>query len=221
MHRYKAAIFDLDGTLLDTSEGIIAAVRYTTERYGLRSLNEEEIKSFIGPPIQHSFGRIYGVSGAELAELAGAFRDRYKDYDLLKAVAYDGIFDVFEALSKSGNRSAVSTYKRQDYAERILRHFGFDRYTDIMWGSDFEGKLTKSDIILKSLASAGITDRSDAVMIGDSDNDAKGAALLGLDFVGVTYGFGFKTADDIAEFPNVGKAARAEELINIIIGEQK
>ena len=214
--QYKCVIFDVDGTLLDTSEGMLSAVRYTIQKFGLEPLDEATIKSFIGPPIQHSFQRIYGFPDPVIAEMASVFRDRYKDKDLLLAKAYDGIFDVLDYLRRSGIAIAIATYKREDYAARLLNAFGFDRYTALIFGSDFEGKLRKKDIIELALKEAGITDHSQALMVGDSDNDAIGAAEIGTDFLGVTYGFGFKTKSDVEAFQSIGTADTPTKITEII-----
>lgn len=218
--RFKAAVFDLDGTLLDTSEGVLASVRYTIDHFGLMMPGEEQLKSFIGPPIQDSFARAYGLTGDILQEIATVFRNRYKEADLLKAVPYQGIYDVFEALTDNGIKPAIATYKRQDYATEILVHFGFDRYTDIMYGADHENRLKKNDIIRRAICDAGVTETGEAVMVGDSDNDAIGAKLLGVQFIGVTYGFGFHTAADVEKYPHIGVAQTTEAILPLIAGGQ-
>lgn len=217
--QFKTAVFDLDGTLLDTSAGVLASVRYTIEHFGFRALTEEELRSFIGPPIQDSFAKAYGLEGDILQRIATVFRKRYKEADLLKAVPYDGIYDVFERLIDNGIKPAIATYKRQDYATEILVHFGFDKYTDIMYGADHENKLKKSDIIRNAICDAGVSDPGEAVMIGDTDNDAIGAKLLNMKFIGVTYGFGFHTTADVEKFPNIGAARTADEISRLIITE--
>lgn len=216
MQRFDVVIFDVDGTLLDTTEGVLSAVYYTIEKHGLDKLTDAQLKSFIGPPIQDSFARAYGLEGTVLQELATTFRNRYKDFDLLKAVPYDGIYEVFESLIDRGIKPAVATYKRQDYAEGILRHFGFDRYTDILYGADHDNKLKKKDIIEKCLIDTGVKDYNRAVMIGDSDNDAIGAKMIGTNFIGVTYGFGFKSAQEAKEFPNIGVANTPIQLLEYL-----
>ena len=140
---------------------------------------------------------------------------------MLKAVPYDGIYDVFERLADSGIKPAIATYKRQDYATEILVHFGFDKYTDIMYGADHENKLKKNDIIRNAIRDAGVTAPEEAVMVGDSDNDAIGAKLLGVNFIGVTYGFGFHTAADVEKFPNIGAARTTDEILRLIVERGK
>lgn len=222
--QYKVVVFDVDGTLLDTSEGILASVKYTIDKMGLPPLSDEVISTFIGPPIQNSFAKAYGLQGEILQEIATIFRNQYKDVDLLKAKPYEGIYEVFEALLENGIKPAIATYKRQDYATMILKNFGFDKYTDIMYGADHENKLKKRDIIEMALKDAGaVQDENglypDAVMIGDSDNDAIGADGIGTKFIGVTFGFGFKTAEDVYQFPAVGVAKDTAELKTLLIGK--
>ena len=220
MQHFDVVVFDVDGTLLYTSEGVLASVKYTIGKHNLPEIDEETLRTFIGPPIQDSFARVYGLSGDILQELATTFRNQYKDVDLLKAVPYEGIFDVFEALLTNGIKPAIATYKRQDYATKIMQHFGFDKYTDIIYGADHENKLKKRDIIELALKDSGVSDFSKAVMIGDSDNDAIGAEGIGTEFIGVTYGFGFRSKEDVNKFKNVGSADTAKELRMLLVGDK-
>lgn len=206
MKKYEIAVFDVDGTLLDTTEGVLASVKYTIDKMGFAPLSDEQLLTFIGPPIQDSFAKTYQLEGEILQTIATCFRNRYKDYELFKAVPYDGIYELFDELSNKGVKLAVATYKRQDYAEAILRHFGFDRYTDILYGADHENKLKKVDIIRKCMDDLGVHDYGRAVMIGDSSHDAIGAHKIGMDFIGVTYGFDFKSSSEVFEFDAVGAA---------------
>lgn len=214
MNAYEVVVFDVDGTLLDTTEGVISAVGYTMDKMGLPRPEEDIMKSFIGPPIQESFARVYNLEGPILQDLATVFRNRYKDVDLLKATPYDGIYKVFDALTSLGIKCAVATYKRQDYAVKILKHFGFDKYTDILYGADHENKLKKVDIIRNALIDSGVSDYSKAVMVGDSSHDAIGAEKIAIDFIGVTYGFEFKTKEDVYQYPCIGWADCPEDLIH-------
>ena len=218
MQRFKVVVFDVDGTLLDTSEGVKESVKYTIRKHGLKELDDVMLSTFIGPPIQDSFARVYGLSGDILQELATTFRNRYKDVDLLKAIPYDGIYDLMQKFLEADIKIAIATYKRQDYASAIMEHFGFDKYTDIIYGADHENKLKKRGIIEMALKDSGVTDYKEAVMIGDSDNDAIGAEGIGVEFVGVTYGFGFKNADDVNKFKNIGVANTCQEVASLIIG---
>lgn len=217
MRRYDAVIFDLDGTLLDTSEGITRSVGYVIDSLKLPEITPEVLRTFIGPPMQRSFARVFSLGETEAKEAADMFRNRYKGDDLLLAKPYEGIFETIEELGRAGIRSAVATYKRQDYADRLLSHFGFDAVCSAICGSDFEQKLSKKDIIENAMAKLGISDKSRVVMVGDSDNDAIGAAELGLPFIGVTYGFGFASEADVDAFSNTGVAKSPAGLLGCIL----
>ena len=196
----KLVVFDLDGTLLDTSEGIISAVNHTIKRNGLKELGEKELKSFIGPPIQNSFRKAYEMNDKEVQKLAEQFRERYKNQDLLKAKPYEGIYFLMDDLVDNGYKIAVATYKREDYALDILRHFGFDKYAIAMHGADNLNDLKKKDIIRMCIKEIGIS-RYNTVYIGDTKSDMDAAFEAGTEFIGVNYGFGFKNVKGFADKP--------------------
>ena len=201
----KTVIFDLDGTLLDTSEGILLSVEHTVKELKYGELTHEQKLSFIGPPVQVSLKRLYGLSDEEAQRGAGVFREFYKDKALLKAKPYDGIYDLCEDLKKRGIGMAVATYKREDYALKLLKHFDFDKYCDPMHGADNNNVLKKEDIILMCVneMNAG---KEECVLIGDTDNDAKGAAKAGIPFIAAAWGFGFKKKEDLKDYPYIGIA---------------
>ena len=217
MKQYQYVIFDVDGTLLDTAEGVIEAVRQTMYTENLTVPSEAVLRTFIGPPIQNSFQKLYGFEPNRIQELATIFRNFYKeDACLLKAKPYEGIYQVCERLLHAGIQIGAATYKRQDYAEKILRYFRFDAYMEHIYGADHENRLKKVDIIRLCLEQMGCRDRSRAVMVGDSDNDAIGAGEVGIDFIGVTYGFGFCSREEVDAYVNVGCADMPLKLLELL-----
>ena len=217
MSKYEAVLFDLDGTLLDTSEGIVKSVKETIEHFDLVRLPDEELLKFIGPPIEWSFEGKCGVTGDRLTEVTKYFRDRYSNHNLLLAEPYEGIYDLLGYLNDNDIPVGIATYKKQDYAEKLLIAKGFDNYTDHIFGSDYGGKLLKKDIIKMCIDSLGIGDVSKVLMVGDSSHDAGGAKLAGAPFAGVSYGFGFGPfgGEDINEFEHVFYAAKPMELTEL------
>ena len=213
MSKYDLAVFDLDGTLMNTKPGIFPALRYTIEKMGLRMLDDDTLSTFLGPPVQDSFAKHYSLEGEILQEIATTFRDRYSTVTLFEAEIYEGIPELLDELIKRGIKPAVATYKREDYALKLLRRFGFDSYTDVMFGGDHENILKKKDIIQKCITAADVTDPSRVLMIGDSTGDALGAEALGVDFVAVTYGYGFKSADDLKDIKHIGIADTPSDII--------
>ena len=204
--KYKAVIFDVDGTLLNTREGILTSIGETLKDFGMAPISPENEKYFIGPPIQRSLMEVYGLTKEEAQEFATAFRDRYSKHEFLfRASVYDGITELMKTLRDKGYKNAVATYKREDYAIDIVTHFGLGELADVIHGADNFNKLTKSDIIRLCIDEMGFAP-AECVMVGDSDNDAIGAKGIGCPFIGVTYGFGFTSKEDVDQFENIGSA---------------
>lgn len=219
MKKYDVAVFDVDGTLLYTMPGILAAMREMFKLQGLGELKKEDEKYFGGPPIHVSMPKIFpDMTEEKIQECADCFRSIYKEPEyLFQAKPYEGIMKLLSDLKENGIRIAVATYKREDYAISIMEKFGIADIADVVHGSDNFNKLKKVDIIELCLKDMGITDYSKAVMIGDSDNDAIGAKSLGIPFLGVNYGFDFKTKEDVDNFPNIGMAEKPEDILGYFI----
>lgn len=215
--KYKLVIFDVDGTILDTSEGLLASTVYMIEKLDYPMPDPDVLRSFVGPRIQDSVERIFGLQGSQLKEAVDIFRDRYKGKDVLRACPYDGIFNVLSALKEQGIHITVATNKRQDFTDELMKKYNFSSYVEGVYGTDAAGKLRKIDLLKKCLDQFPEYDSKSAVMVGDSSYDAEAASALGIDFVGVTYGFDFKEEKDLANWPYTGIAANPNELIDILL----
>jgi len=215
--KIRNVIFDLDGTLLDTTEGILESAAYAAKQLGYPELPRETMLKFIGPPIQRSFTEHYGATAEQAQAAANVFREYYKTQALLKARPYDGIFALCETLQGNGIRMAVATYKREDYAVELLKHFGFDRYCDPMHGADNNNVLKKEDIVDLCMREMG-AGKAECVLIGDTEHDAAGALKAGIPFLAVTYGFGYKAGGDVQmQGTLLGVADTPEEAGRIIL----
>ena len=219
--KYKLVVFDLDGTLLNTVEGILAAVRFTIISTGRKMPDEQILASFIGPPPQQSFAKAFNISGKELDNLVLMFRNRYKSKEMLKAVPYEGVYELCQSLLNQNICLSIATYKREDYALLLINHFGLNKFMKISCGADIAGKLTKNDIIKKTIALAGVDNYDEVVMVGDTIHDAEGAAQSGIDFIGVTYGFGFKDAKDVIGENVIGVAQTPKDIFDIIMNKSR
>lgn len=213
--KYKLVVFDVDGTLLNTEEGVLSAAKYAIVNMGFEIPSEEILRTFIGPPIQDSFEKVFHVHGVETERMSDLFRNQYKNVDLLKAEPYSGIYQLMDLLCRSGYKIAIATYKREDYALRITEHFGFNRYTDVICGADFDGKMSKADIIQLAIKQSGM-DNTEAIMVGDTMQDAIGAQKRLIKFIAVTYGFGFKPGDVLTESFCLGMAHDTQEIYGIV-----
>ena len=200
--KYSTVIFDLDGTLLDTSEGILEAVKYTINKYNLKALDNDKLLTFIGPPIQESFSRYYNLDKDKVQEISNVFRDRYSNFELFKAKPYKGIYEVLRCLLDNNVCLAVSTYKREDYALKLLKYYQFDKYFKVMHGGDNLNKYNKKDIIQHSINEIGEVNNSKIVYVGDTESDFNASKELRIDFIGVNYGFGFNNDKEYINSPS-------------------
>ena len=195
--KYDLVIWDIDGTLLNTENGLVCAYQYTIDKLNLPTKSVDEIKSFIGPIPKTVFMKQFAMTPDKAQEASDIFRNRYKNHDLLKAYPYNGILEVLQYIKSQGIKQAVATNKRQDYALDICKYFGIDSFCEPILGPDNITSKTKADLI-KDCISA--TNAKKAVMIGDTDGDKQAAENAGADFIGVNYGFGF---DDVEGYANV------------------
>ncbi len=212
----RNVIFDLDGTLVDTSSGIIESVEFAVTKLKHPKLSQEQILSFIGPPLKSSFIRCFGCDETEADRLTNEFRQYYRQGALLHAKPYDGIMELCYQLCNSGIQITVATSKPQAYAEQILRYFGFERYISVIHGADEKGTLSKADLIRMCIRGL---DLSSCVMVGDTEHDAKGAVEVGISFIAVSYGYG--NPKEMLKYTHIGLANTPLEILHIIRGKNK
>ncbi len=214
----KSVVFDVDGTLIDGTEGVLQSVTSTIEYYNLHNLSKNELLSFIGPPIQDSVKRIYNLDDEKAQLFANHFRKIYSEGDVYKAFVYDGIYELLDSLKKEGCKLGVATYKREDYAISLMEHFKLDKYFNSICGADNENKLTKTDVLQNCVNSISAA-CSETIMIGDSFHDALASQKLGIKFIAVTYGFGFKSVSDAQKYDSIFIANTPNEIQNFLINE--
>ena len=215
---FDSVIYDLDGTLLDTAPGIIESVKYTINLLGFTPMTDKEMHAFIGPPLSESFQKYCGCNLKEADRAVAIFRDFYQKEALLNAIPYDGIYECFQLLSEAGFRMSVATNKPERFALRLMNHFRFDRYLRAIHGADEDGKLRKADLIRLCIRETGGT-TSTSVVVGDTVSDAKGARETGVSFLAVSYGFGFRTNEDLKELSCIGIADSPRQIAAILLNK--
>lgn len=189
--RYKLAIFDLDGTLMDTSEGIFATANKTVIQLGYEAVEDEaQLSKFIGPPIHQCFVAVYDLDPSLIEEAIDIYRVEYNRKGRYLARPYEGIEETLADLKSRGYRLAVGTLKYEPLAREMLGHFGLAHHFETIKGSDDSSSLSKADIVNAVLSELGVA-ATDAVLIGDTVHDEEGARESGVSFIAVDYGFGF------------------------------
>ena len=193
---YQYLLFDLDGTLTDSAEGIIKCVQYAAEKMGAELKKAEELRVFVGPPLSESFQNVYGFSEADTQQAIAYYRERFKPIGMFENAVYPGIPEMLKAMKENGKINLIASSKPQEFVETILEHFDIAKYFDIIVGASMdESRNTKEAVIEEALFKLKTTDRygqySDdkCVMIGDRKYDIHGARYFGLRNIGVSYGF--------------------------------
>ena len=182
-------LFDLDGTLTDPKEGITKSVRHALKAYNIEVEDLDTLCCFIGPPLKDSFIEYYGFSEEDAVNAIGVYREYFSDRGIFENEVYEGIEEMLKALTSSGKKLFVASSKPEVFVRKIMEHFGLD-FT-FMGGADLgETRVKKADVIRYVLAENGITDLEKVIMIGDRKHDILGAREVGVDSVGVLYGYG-------------------------------
>tara|TARA_B110000211_G_C13987031_1_gene512199 strand:+ start:267 stop:914 length:648 start_codon:yes stop_codon:yes gene_type:complete len=183
-------LFDLDGTITDSSEGIINSIQYALNKMGLHEDDKEKLRSYVGPSLKQTFLSNYFPDGDQYKEAIVHYRTYYAEKGIFENKLYDGIIDVFEAIKKEGGHIALSTAKPTYFAKIILKYFNINEYFDVVVGSHLDGTRTeKKEIIYETLDQLGLPDPNNCYMIGDREYDIIGAKYHNLKTIGVSYGY--------------------------------
>lgn len=214
--RYRLFIFDLDGTLVDTSPGIMRTVRHVEEVLGVPPIPDSDLRRFIGPPLEDSFLRYHHVTPEGAKEMVACYRERYGTVGVGEAAVYPGIPEILDLIEGTpGAYAAVATLKHHTMAEKSLAQFDLaKRFDAIAAGTDEHP--SKADLIRQVMADLHWADPAAVVMIGDSRYDGEGALEAGVDFVPLTYGFGFSEPGSLDGLPTVFTAEQPEDLVRFV-----
>jgi phosphoglycolate phosphatase len=207
----EAVLFDLDGTLTDSMEGIVNSLIYALGKLGLPIPEREAFLPFLGPPLRIGL-KHFGVADKDMERAVAFYREYYAGRGLYENAVYPGIPDTLAALKANGKRLAVATSKAAKYAEIILEHFGLLAYFEFVSGAEMDGTRShKAEVAAHAVKTCGF-DPAATVMVGDRENDIAGARENGLAHIAVLYGYGSReelfaagasvfaeTADDIVK----------------------
>lgn len=208
----KSILFDLDGTLTDSGEGIINCAELALQHYGLPIPSRDIMQTFIGPPLRDTFIK-FGVPEDKAEEAIEIYRSRYIPIGKFENHPYPGIRELLEKLQAQGHRLYVATSKPEGMSIDILNHFDLARFFTRICGATLDGtRSSKSAVIAYLLEECG--DVNEFVMVGDTHFDITGAKAHGMPAIGVSWGYG-----KVEDMESAGAAAIAhstEELFNLL-----
>ncbi len=190
----KSVLFDLDGTLTDSRDGIVRCLEYALSRSGVTVPRPETLSGHIGAPLREIFRDLMGNPGPDAVEAAvRLYREHFESVGMFYNKVYPGVVDMLEAIHGRGWLTYVATSKAETTSRQVVRHFALDRFFAAVYGSDMDGaRADKGELIEYVLKTESIRP-GDAVMVGDRSNDIKGALANGVPAIGVTYGYGTRT----------------------------
>lgn len=187
---YKAVLFDMDGTLLDTLEDLCDSTNHALAQMGYPLRGIEEIRRFIGngaeKQIRHAVPE--GTSEGKIMETLAAFRAYYQDHCQIKTKVYDGLLDVLSELKEKGVKMAVVSNKPDAAVKKLSREYFGDRLDYAIGPSDGVRCKPYPDMAEEALKALGV-EKKDAVFVGDSEVDVQTGLNAGLDVIAVSWGF--------------------------------
>ena len=216
--RFSSAIFDLDGTIMDSAQGIVRSVEYALEKMGVTEYDRQTNLRFIGPPLVDSFMEYYSMSEADALRAVAFYRERYSVTGIYEARMYDGIRELLTRLKEQGVKLYIGSSKPEKYVRMILEKQGILDLFDYVAGATFDESRNNKEQVLTYLFEQVEIDKKSAVMIGDRYHDIDGAHYVKIPCIAVLYGFGNE-----AEFKKHGAeyiAADTDEILNIITSEE-
>ena len=181
-------LFDFDGTVFDTVEGITKSIQYALRKHG-RDAALEELRCFAGPPLVDKFMEVYGVTREEAEQLVTDFRERYVPIGVYESSPFPGIRELLEALRAAGKKVAVATSKPQPLAELLLERARLRELFDVVVGSGAGvNNDAKWQIVTRAMELCGAKPEN-CVLVGDTKYDVEGARKCGIPCIGVRWGY--------------------------------
>ncbi len=209
-------IFDLDGTLTDSADGIVSSFLHALGEIGAPVPEGDLSRRLVGPPMHHTLCAL-GL-GDRADEAIAAYRADYTTRGWAMNSVFDGIPDLLADLQAAGVRLAVATSKAEPTARRIIEHFGLDHHFEVIAGASPDGvRAAKADVVAHALAQlAPVPAR--VLMVGDRSHDVEGALAHGIDTVVVAWGYGaddFAGPDAVPPLAHVSTVADLREVLGV------
>ena len=217
MRSYDYVIFDFDGTVTDTGEGILKSLQYSFEQMGHEVPDLSDLKKFIGPPIHYSYVNFYGIDESEVEQYIKKYRERYKKTGIYECFVYDGMLETLKTLRENGVKLGIASSKPIKLVYDVMEYLRLTEYFDAVVGTQFDDSNHpgKTDLVLQSMEKLGDKDKKRTLMVGDRFFDIDGAAGAGVDSVGVTYGYGSR--EEFMEHNATYIVDSPKDILNIVL----
>lgn len=180
-------LFDLDGTLVDSSDGIFNAFRYAFKQMNIELLDDNDMRSFIGPPLEVTFQQLFDKQD-DIETAISYFRDYYQRKGVYEVTVYLGIVESLQRLVDSGHRLFVTTSKHEPMAKQMLEKLNLSLYFTNIYGST-DKRYHKEDVIKACIMDNQLL-KENTYIVGDTLFDMIGGQKMGIKTIGVTWGFG-------------------------------
>lgn len=208
----KSILFDLDGTLTDSGEGIMNCAEFALRHFGIPVPSRDTMRVFVGPPLSDTFMR-FGVPESNVQEAIEVYRSRYIPVGKYENTLYPGIYQVLEALHRDGFKLYVATSKPEAMSIEILEHFEIAKFFDRICGASLDSSRSTKDEVIAYLLEEVRPD-GNLIMVGDTKYDVLGAAVHKLPTIGVSWGYG--TVEDLIEAGAASIAHSPVELLSLL-----
>lgn len=213
--KYKAILFDLDGTLSNSYAGITSSFQYALGHFGIEA-TDEQLRKAIGPHINDSFATIWGIPEDRVNEAVLRYREYFTDSGIYEHRMYDGVAEMISDLAERGVQVVTASSKPVVFVRKVLESYGIAQYFRLIVGSELSGvRSQKVDIINYIIRKLEIKDRSTVLMVGDRKYDLIGAQEAEVDGIGVLYGYAEE--NELESYPSVFLAKTVKDLHRYIV----
>ena len=217
MSKYDYVLFDFDGTVTDTGEGILKSLQYSFKEMEREVPDLNDLKKFIGPPIHYSYTTYYGVSEEEVGMYIKKYRERYRAKGIYECELYKGFPEVLDTLHKNGVKVGIASSKPESLIYDVADFLGITDKFDAVVGVqiDDSNHSSKTGLILEAMKKSGAENKSKVLMVGDRCYDIDGARGAEVASCGVLWGYG--SEEEFREHNADFIVSDTEELINLVL----
>ena len=213
MKKYEYILFDMDGTIIDSYDAVVNSFIYALDYYGNKDYHKRDMRIILGPPLRQSFCEHFGFDEKTSLEAVKKYRERYNVHFLQEHKIYPGIPELLEKLNSKGYKLVLATSKPLEMATKILEKHNLKKYFYFLGGASMDAKRDTKEKVLEYIFENCNIPKDKAILVGDRCYDLIGAEYIGIDAMGVLFGYGdeqelskyksvyiAKTVDDINKF---------------------